>query len=83
MAWRRKKKPTDEKLKAPPPAAEAKAPPPDQGPTRLVLPDGTIEEISAATGRSIIVPGTPATKGIRIQADAPGWAVFRRRLRGC
>jgi hypothetical protein len=73
MAWRRKKK-----APTPPPAAQVKIQePPANGPKQVQLPDGTIEERSAATGRSVIVPAAPASKGIRIQADAPGWAVFR------
>jgi hypothetical protein len=83
MAWRRKTKktppPVKPKPKAPPP------PPADQGPRRYVLPDGTIEEISAATGRSIIVPGTPARAGLDVRTAAPDWGglrEIRRRLLG-
>jgi hypothetical protein len=68
--------------------ARARLPPPppqDHGPVRTALPDGTVEEISAATGRSVIVPGTPARSGLDLRADAPGWegrTEFRRLLRG-
>jgi hypothetical protein len=65
MAWRRKsKKPAP--IKAPPaPAAD--------GPRRTTLPDGTVIEDSAAMGRSVIVPGTPARVGLDIRPDAPAW----------
>jgi hypothetical protein len=67
MGWRRKtRKPTPAKPKAPPP-------PPDNGPRRVILPDGTIEEYSAATGRSVIVPGTPARSGLDVRPSAPAW----------
>jgi hypothetical protein len=77
MGWRRKKK-------APTPP-QAKTPPPEDGPRQVLLPDGTIEEWSAATGRSVIVPGTPALKGLDVRDGAPGWegqGGLRRRLGG-
>jgi hypothetical protein len=61
-----------EKLKAllPPPAG--------RGPVQTLLPDGTIEEISAA-GRSIIIPAAPARpRGLDVSARAPGWSPWRR-----
>jgi hypothetical protein len=66
---------------------EAKLPPPppqDYGPVREVMADGTIIEYSAATGRSVIVPGTPARQGLDVRAGAlgwEGWQAFRWRLR--
>jgi hypothetical protein len=80
MAWRRKKK-----APTPPPAAKAKTPPPDKGPIQVELPDGTIEEVSAAMGRSILVPANPLPRGLDLRAGAAGWVgwrEFRRRLRG-
>jgi hypothetical protein len=57
--------------------------PPANGPKQVQLPDGTIAEWSAAIGRSVIVPGTPSTKGIDVRADAPAWGgKVRRRLLG-
>jgi hypothetical protein len=82
--WRRKKKPTAEK-KVPSRAAKVKTPPPDEGPIQVALPDGTIEEVSAAMGRSILVPADPTPRGLDARAGAPGWvgwSEFRRRLRG-
>jgi hypothetical protein len=82
MAWRRKQKikaAPAENAKAPPP------PPPDQGPVRTVLPDGTIEEWSAATGRSVIIPARPAKPGLDLRPAAlgwGGWAEIRRRIFG-
>jgi hypothetical protein len=75
MVWRRRKKAKAalaERATAPPPS--------DDGPRRTLLADGIIEEISAATGRSILVPGTPARQGLDLRADAPGWSsAWRRR----
>jgi hypothetical protein len=82
--WRRKKNPTAEK-KAPPRATKAKTPPPDKGPIQVELPDGTVEEVSAATGRSILVLADPKPRGLDLRAEASGWvgwSEFRRRLRG-
>ena len=84
--WKRRKK---QRARAVPvERAKAKLPPPppqDHGPAREVMSDGTIIEYSAATGRSVIVPGTPARPGLDLRADAPGWegrTEFRRLLRG-
>jgi hypothetical protein len=49
------------------------------------LPDGTIEELSAAYGRVITVPGDPRPRGIDLDGGAPGWeswAKLRWRLWG-
>jgi hypothetical protein len=54
-------------------------------PRRRLLADGTIEEESAAMGRSWIVPGSPSPGGIDLRAEAPGWERLRalvRRLGG-
>jgi hypothetical protein len=79
MAWRRKKMAT-----TPPPGKRAKTPPSSEGARQVLLPDGTIEEWSAATGHSIIVPGTPARPVLDVRAGAlgwEGWQAFRWRLR--
>jgi hypothetical protein len=75
MAWRKKtrKAPLP---KAPPP------PPVDQGPRRTTLPDGTIIEESAATGRSVILPAGPARRGLDVRPSAPGWGAAWRRWFG-
>jgi hypothetical protein len=77
VGWRRK-------TKKAPPAKAPLAPPVDQGPRRTILPDGTIEEISAATGRSVILPSTPARRGVDVRAAAPAWGGWTqlRRLFG-
>jgi hypothetical protein len=81
--WKRQKRARAapvERVKAPP----LPPPPADRGPVRTVLPDGSIEEISAATGRSILLPSTPARQGVDVRPAAPawGWAEIRRRLFG-
>jgi hypothetical protein len=43
------------------------------GPRRRRLPDGTVEEYSAAMGWSLIVPAYPRPRTIDLSADAPGW----------
>jgi hypothetical protein len=68
--------------------ARAKLPPPppaDQGPRRVTLPGGVVEEYSAATGRSIILPSTPARRGVDVRPSAPGWGGWTglRRWFGC
>jgi hypothetical protein len=74
MAWRRKsKKPTPAKPKALPPQL------PDNGPRRTLLADGTVEEWSAATGRSVILPASPARQGLDVRPAAPGWLSAWRR----
>jgi hypothetical protein len=82
---RRKKKAkaaTAEKTGAPPVAKVLPLPP---GPCRRQLPDGTVEEVSAATGRSILVPADPRPLGLDLRAGASGWERWRgflARLRG-
>jgi hypothetical protein len=43
------------------------------GPTRTVLADGTIEEVSAAMGRCFDVPADPRPVTLDLRPDAPGW----------
>jgi hypothetical protein len=50
-----------------------------------VLEGGVVEEVSAGMGRVLIVPGSPARRGIDLSAAAPAWERFEslaRRLRG-
>jgi hypothetical protein len=81
--WKRQKRARAtlvERAKLPPPP-----PPQDYGPVREVQADGTVIEYSAATGRSIIVPSTPARSGLDLRPAAPawgGWREIRRRLFG-
>jgi hypothetical protein len=44
-----------------------------------VLPDGTIEEVSAA-GRSVLLPAAPTRRGLDVSVGAPGWSAWRRRF---
>jgi hypothetical protein len=55
------------------------SPPASRGPVQTPLPDGTIEEISAA-GRSLIIPSAPArpARGLDVSAGAVGWLPWRR-----
>jgi hypothetical protein len=48
------------------------------------LPDGTVIEESAAMGRSVILPSTPARQGLDVRPDAPAWGGWTqlRRLFG-
>jgi hypothetical protein len=57
---------------------------PAQGPYRCVLPDGTIEETSAAMGKVFIVFADPCPAALDLGADAgwERWQAFRRRLGG-
>jgi hypothetical protein len=55
------------------------------GPTRWVLPDGTVEETSAAMGRVLIIPADPRPAALDLGEGASGWQrlrEFRRRLGG-
>jgi hypothetical protein len=79
MVWGRRKKaraaPVEKaKVKRPPP------PPQNHGPVREVLSDGTIIEYSAATGRSVTLPATPARQGLDVRPGAPGWSPAWRRF---
>jgi hypothetical protein len=52
---------------------------------RFTLPDGTIEEASAAMGRVFIVFAAPRPAALDLGEDASGWQrlrEFRRRLGG-
>jgi hypothetical protein len=55
-----------------------------RAPRRRVRFDGVIEEWSAATGRSFLIPANPRRPGIDVSVDAPGWeplGTFLKRLR--
>jgi hypothetical protein len=57
------------------------------GPTRTVLPDGTVEETSAAMGKIITVPGNPLPPPpfAMVATEDAGWERWRevrRRLLG-
>jgi hypothetical protein len=85
MAWIRRKKARAAPAEKTGALPVAKAPAPSEGPRRRQLSDGTVEEVSAAMGRSILVPADPRPRGIDVRASAPGWegrTEFRRLLRG-
>jgi hypothetical protein len=53
------------------------------GPSRRVLPDGTIEEVSAAMGRVITVFADPRPRAVDLAGDGwERWREFRRRRGG-
>jgi hypothetical protein len=58
--------------------------PPPQSPRLVVNADGLVEEHSAASGRSVIVPASPARcRGVDIRPGAPGWlSAWKRRFIG-
>jgi hypothetical protein len=54
------------------------SPPPGRGPVQTLLPDGTVEEISAAMGRSVLLPAGPSRRGVDASTGAVGWSPWRR-----
>jgi hypothetical protein len=55
---------------------------PAEGPSRRVLPDGTVEEVSAAMGRTVITPARTAALDLGADAGWEKWQAVRWRLGG-